>query len=136
MPYPEPNYRTPTILTSVYIATVYLPLLQNITKGAGYGGLTVEANIAYMLGLAVRQGLPRLEEVDVGIAYIDRFTARFGSQVTRMDAYLFADDVTLATTVATDTARSIGNVYRTAAHINISIRYFPAGGNQFFIPKL
>lgn len=141
MPYLDPNYLTSTIPVSLDVADTILPVLLNMTKGAGkfnvpqYPPTPPKANYQeYMLGLCVRLGLPHLAPGTAGAALIDRFDARFSGAVSSQGALLFADDVTLATTTAANAGRTLAQVYATAAHYYLSILNNDAG--RFLVPSL
>jgi len=139
--YPDPNYLTATIPVTLDVANDILPVLLNMAKAAGKFDVPKDpptppkANYQeYTLGLCVRLGLTHLAPGTVGAALIDRFDARFTGAVSSQGALLFADDVTLATTTATNTGRALAQVYATAAHYYLSILNNDAG--RFLVPSL
>ena len=137
MSYPVPNYETATLPVTVDVANEMLGVLTGMAKGAGINNVGLfdppKLNVQeWMLGLAIRQGLPHLSPGSVGAQFVDRFDARV-SAVTPTGSLLFAADVALATAIAAASGRTLAQVYRTAAHIYLSLLHNDA--HRFLVPN-
>lgn len=135
-----PNYALADQPLVIDVANVALPALGYLARSAGSGnaptgGTPNPAIPKYMLGFAVRFGLQSMNTIQPYLNVLtQRFDARFGSAVTATDALVFADDITLAGTLAGICDCTVAKIYRTAAHYFLA--NYDTGLREFFVPNL
>lgn len=128
-----PNYLLADQPVTIDVAAAALPILQQMTRGAGDGGLTNPEVMKCMLGFATRIGLQALTSVSSYVhAFVVRYDARFAGTTTPTDALLFAADIALVGPLAGICDCSTSKVYRTAAHYGFAIWTQDSG--RFLVP--
>lgn len=135
---PVPNYALADQPIVVDVANVALPALGYLARSAGannypLGGSPDLAIPKYMLGFALRFGLQSMNTIQPYLNVLtQRFDDRFGASVTATDALVFADDITLAGTLAGICDCTVAKIYRTAAHYFLAT--YDTGLRDFFNP--